>query len=226
MKENLKLGIILFVITALSGLCLGFVNELTAPAIAANSKISQSYLQELLPGTEKISDVTVENKDKADKLGVTEAFEAFKGSESLGYIMKVTSKGFHGPIDMLVAVSKEDKLTGIKVVDQKETPGLGARIGESKFSDKFKSKEIIKAITMVKTEAKNGNEVEAISGATISSKAVSSGINTAIGFYMKDIKGVEWNNKAEDAVSGASDSGTQSDSGNGDTDGVSAASEN
>lgn len=206
MKENLRLGLILFIITAFAGLCLGLVNELTAEAISENKAISSSDLMELVPGAKSKKALQISAVTDSDKSRVVEAFEVNGDSELLGHIFKVTTKGFHGQIDMFVAISKEDKLSGVKVIHHTETPGLGARIVEDKFKSNFFGREIDKGINMVKGKSEKENEVEAITGATVSSKAVGSGVNTAIAYYMKTIKGEEFNSNGNDVTSGASES--------------------
>ncbi|WP_139903477.1 RnfABCDGE type electron transport complex subunit G [Clostridium thermarum] len=206
MRENLKLGLILFIITALSGLSIGFVNDLTAETIAENKAISSSDLAELLPGATGKTVLEVPSGDESEKTKVEEAFEVQGDSEVLGHIIKVTTTGFHGNIEMFVAISKEDKLSGIKVIGHSETPGLGAKIVEEKFRSGFVSKPVEKGISIVKGQASAENEVDAISGATVSSRAVGTGVNTAISYYMKTIKGVDFELEETDGTSGASES--------------------
>jgi electron transport complex, RnfABCDGE type, G subunit len=211
MKENIKLGLILFLITAVAGLSLGFVKELTAAAIEANSKINSSDLAELLPGAVKVKDIKVEGIEE-EKIRVLEAYEAYSNDETLtGHIFKTRTKGFHGAIDMVVAVDKNDKLSGIKIVEHTETPGLGARIVEEEFRKDFVGKEIASGIKMVKTETTKKDEVEAISGATVSSKAVGTGINITAAFYMEKIKGTKFETNGADADSGASEAAGEAD---------------
>jgi electron transport complex protein RnfG len=225
MKENLKLGLILFVITAFAGLCLGFVNDLTAVAIAENASITSSDLVELLPGAKSKSNLEVAGASSEEKIKVIEAFEVQGDSELVGHIFKVTTKGFHGTVDLFVAISKEDKLSGIKIISHTETPGLGAKIVEDKFRSGFSNKKIDKGVNMVKTEAKQDNDVQAITGATVSSKAIGNGVNTAIKYYMKNIKGEDFDLGGSDATSGASEAGAEGEAENGTADDTSGASE-
>ncbi|AYE33188.1 RnfABCDGE type electron transport complex subunit G [Clostridium septicum] len=203
MKENFKLGGILLVITALAGLLLGFANSLTKEAILENSKINKEDLKKVLPIAESIRDIDIKINEEGT---VKEVYEAIGKSDVVGYVLKVTSKGFHGPVDFVVAISKDDKVSGVKVLAHSETPGLGAKITEDKFTSRFKDKSAKGYLEVVKKSTVKDSELEAISGATISSKAAVSAVNDAIKFYMENIKGEKLApNGGTDANSGASE---------------------
>ena len=186
MKENLKLGIILCLITSFAGVFLGFANEFTKEVIAQNAKLSADDLKEILPKANKLEDFAFEKNEDST---ISEVFQAKNGSENEGYIIKVSPKGFNGPIDMVVAIDKNREISGVKVLSQAETPGLGAKVEESSFSEKFKGLTIEDNIKIVKTSPSSQGEIQGITGATISSNAVSSGINDAISFYKENVLG-------------------------------------
>lgn len=202
MKENFKLGGILLIITMIAGLLLGFANDLTKEAIIENSKISKEDLNYIMPNAEKIEDMDI-NLDAEGN--IKEIYEAVSGSDVIGYVLKVTSKGFHGPIDFVIGISKDDKVSGVKVLSHSETPGLGAKISEDKFTSRFKDKPATGYLEVVKVTPNKENEVEAISGATTSSKASVNAVNEAITFYLENIKGEVVEQKEDtDADTGAS----------------------
>ena len=202
MKRNFKLGGILLIITMISGLLLGFANDLTKEAILENSKISKDDLNYIMPAAEKIQDTTIE---LAEESSIKEVYEAVSGNDTIGYVMKINVKGFHGPIDFVIGISKDDKVTGMKVLSHNETPGLGAKITEDKFMQRFKDKPATDYLEAVKVTPNKDNEVEAISGATTSSKASVSAVNEAITFYLESIKGETVEPQVEtDADTGAS----------------------
>lgn len=186
MKENFKLGGILLIITMIAGLLLGFANDLTKQAIIENSKISKEDLNYIMPSAEKIQDMAIEVDAES---GIKEVYEAVSGIDVIGYVMKVTSKGFHGAIDFVIGISKDDKVTGIKVLSHSETPGLGAKITEDKYTERFKDKPATGYLEVVKVTPNKDTEIEAISGATSSSKASVNAVNEAIAFYLENIKG-------------------------------------
>lgn len=211
MKEYLKLGRNLLIICIIAALSLGVVNGLTKDIIAENRDISSSDLVELLPGAVNKKEIITDNVDKEAKAYVDKAFEVSGDNGLVGYVFKVVTGGFHGDIEMFVAISKDDKLSGIKITSQSETAGLGARISEANFMAGFQNKTIDKGITMTKKGASKDNEVDAITGATVSSTAVGKGVNTAIAFYMQTIKGVEFNLSDADSTSSATGEGSESD---------------
>ncbi|MGG5461696.1 RnfABCDGE type electron transport complex subunit G [Clostridium sp. B9] len=188
MRENLKLGLILCLITSFAGVFLGLANEFTKEVIAQNSKLSSDDLKELLPNANKIEDFTFE---KSEDSSVSEVFEAKSNSNTEGYVIKVSPKGFNGAIDMVVGINNEGEIGGIKVLSQAETPGLGARIEETEFTDKFKNLTVNDEIKIVKSSPNNNTEIQGLTGATISSNAVLSGVNDALNFYKVNILGEE-----------------------------------
>ncbi|MCY6355070.1 RnfABCDGE type electron transport complex subunit G [Clostridium sp. ZS2-4] len=183
-NEIIKLGITLLIITAISGLILGGANKITAAPIAEQQKKeNEAAMKEVLPSAESF--------DKLDKKaeGIKEVNEGKKGSDVAGYTIKVAPKGYGGPVEMMVGISTEGKIEGIKIINQSETPGLGAKAPEPEFSGQYKGKPIEKELAVVKTVPANDNEIKAITGATITSKAVTTGVNSAVEFYKKELKG-------------------------------------
>ncbi|MGL5649410.1 MAG: RnfABCDGE type electron transport complex subunit G [Clostridium sp.] len=200
MKENLKLGGILLGITTIAGLLLGMVNSLTKDAILENSKINKEDLKVIMAEANGIEDTDFELSEDDS---VKEVYKAKKGEEEIGYVFKVNTKGFHGPVDLFVGI-KGDVLSGIKISTHNETPGLGARIEEDSFREKFNDKKTKDLIEIVKTAPIKENEVDGISGATVSSKAVGTAVNEVINFYKENIKGEE-KSEPVDATTGASE---------------------
>ena len=112
-----------------------------------------------------------------------------KGTEIAGYAIKVAPKGYGGPVEIMVGISTDGKVTGIKILSHTETPGLGANAPQPKFSDQYKDKPTKDKLEVVKTVPSKENQIQAITGATITSKAVTLGVNDAIDFYNSSLKG-------------------------------------
>ncbi|MGL5414741.1 MAG: RnfABCDGE type electron transport complex subunit G [Clostridium sp.] len=201
MKENLKLGGILLGVTMIAGILLGAVNGLTKDVILENSKINKDDLKIIMPLANKIEDTEFVLEEDNN---IKEVYLAKNENKEIGYIFKVGTKGFHGPVDMFVGIS-EDKLSGIKVSSHTETPGLGARIEEEEFREKFTDKPIEKSLEIIKVEPSEEQQIDGISGATVSSKAVVTAVNEVINFYKENIKGEEVNEEI-DATTAASES--------------------
>lgn len=184
MRENIRLGIILAIITTIAGLLLGFVHESTKAAIAENSKLNKEQMNLVMPDADNVSKLDF-SFDKESV--VQEVMEAKGGNEVIGYIIKVNAKGFHGNIGMLVGVSKDEKITGINIVSHSETPGVGSKVEKQDFTNRFKEKSITDILKVVKTAPAKENEVEGISGASISSAAVTQGVNNAVDYFKANL---------------------------------------
>jgi electron transport complex protein RnfG len=187
LKENIKLGFILLVVTAVAGLFLGGAYVITKEPIEKQAALEKNLaMQQILPQTEefKSSDVMIPEGSI-----VKEVNEGLKGGQVAGYAIKVTPKGFGGPIDMMVGISTEGKITGIKILSHSETPGLGANAPNESFSGQFKGKNLEPALTVVKNGASKDNDIQALTGATITSRAVTNGVNEAVKFYTSNLKG-------------------------------------
>lgn len=106
----------------------------------------------------------------------------------VGYAMSVTGNGFSDKITMMVGVSEDlETITGIEILKQTDTPGLGAKIVEPEFKDKFKNLRAVPQVICTKSENPGPNEIQAITAATITSKAVVEIVNT----HMKILKEVK-----------------------------------
>ncbi|MCM8709825.1 RnfABCDGE type electron transport complex subunit G [Clostridium sp. SYSU_GA19001] len=185
MKENLKLGGILLIITAIAGLLLGAAHSITKEPIAKQEQMTKNLaMKEILPEAEefKVKDIALEGI-------VQEVNEGIASGKTAGYAIKVAPKGYGGAIQLMVGISTDGKIKGIKILSHSETPGLGANAPQPKFSNQFKNKPIDKVLQVVKQTPSSDNQIEAITGATITSKAVTSGVNEAVNFYNTKLKG-------------------------------------
>lgn len=165
-----RLALTLLIITSVVAAALAGVNAITAPVIASiTAQKTQNAIASVLPGGgEALESFT-------DETGLVTAVYA---SES-GYAIEVTPAGFDGQITMMVGVSKDGKVLGIDVISHTETAGLGAvaaaknSAGES-FRGQFVGQNGDLAVT------KDGGSIDAITGATITSRAVTEGVNAAL----------------------------------------------
>jgi electron transport complex protein RnfG len=126
--------------------------------------------------------------DKAGKTIRYSVFEAKTEGQLAGWVVKTAGQGYADKIEMLIGLDPQvEKITGLFVLDQKETPGLGNKIVTDAWRSQFLAKSTGQALTAVKGNAKAGNEIDAITGATISSKAVTDIINTAVNDLRKPL---------------------------------------
>lgn len=172
MKDILKLGIILFLITGICTGLLGGIYQVTKPIIEENNaKTQMAAMQALL--TEADDFTEVEGASEGD---LTAVYVAQKGSTPIGYVAKIAPVGYGGAIDLLVAFNGEQVVEGIKILSHSETPGFGANAEKPAFSDQFKMQKAPLIVTKV-TPAEG--EIQAITGATITSTAITEGVNAA-----------------------------------------------
>jgi len=178
----------LVVITIISGFALGYINDLTVGPIAeAKLERKVNALKMVLPKFDNnpVGDV---QKIKSEKIKDSiEIFPAYLNQEFVGAaIIGVTDKGFSGLIKIMVGFNSTGEIQNIVVLEQKETPGLGTKIKGEKFLKQFRNKNL--AIFNVKV-TKDGGEVDALTGATITSRAFGEAVQMAYDEFVKNNKG-------------------------------------
>jgi Na+-translocating ferredoxin:NAD+ oxidoreductase subunit G len=185
-KEIIKLGLILFFITAMTGLILGGVYGITkAPIEKQIVKEKEAAMGKVLKAADRFKMLKVTNRDGI----VKEINVGMNKNEVIGYAIKVEAKGYGGPLEIMVGIGSGGKVEGIEILAQHETPGLGANAVLPAFSGQYNGKSINKELEVVKTAISSPNEIEAMTGATITSRAVTLGVNEAIKAYKEIIKG-------------------------------------
>lgn len=169
-KEKKWAGwLVLTIIAVVAGVALALTNQVTEePIRQQNMQRAQGALGELFPEAEDFQEITV-----AESQELQSAYRAVKGGETIGYAATIASQGYAGPVEVIVGMEPDFMLRGIRVggSDFKETEGLGARAKEPAFTDQFQGKQ--PPLTL-------GQEIEGISGATITSSAVVEGTNQAV----------------------------------------------
>ena len=164
-------------------------NDFTSPIIAEIEKeASFKSLAELFPEADDFKEVDEEllNTIKEKHDSIVEAHEAIESGETVGYSFKTESSGYgDSPIVAITGINNDGTLAGIDIVSNSETPGFGKQIEEEKFTDTFKEKttdaELIPA-----ESPKTENEVMLITGSTISTKGVLTGVNAAREVYIEN----------------------------------------
>ena len=180
MGKNLKLGLVLLAITAATGLILGLAHEITLePIRATQERQRQEAFRATLPGTQTFVPLQV-----PEGSAVREVQEGRVGGAVTGHVFTVAPKGYAGPVVFVVGISRDGVIRGIRILNQSETPGLGANAGEPAFSGQFDGKRA-EPLTVVKTPPANPQDIQAISGATITSRAIAGGVNDAVQTWEK-----------------------------------------
>ena len=172
-RDTTRYAITLFLITALVSGALAWVNILTKDIIAEREEEARLLaLQDTMPGTEEFERI---DGAVVEAYGVKGIYTAASHGVIFGYCVELAADGYGDEIDMIAGVGIDGIITGISIVSQGETPGLGGNISKDYFKEQFKGKL---AVDLVKSDA-NAYQVNAISGATISSRAVSAAVTRA-----------------------------------------------
>lgn len=172
-KYIAKLALTLLAITALVAAALAGVDAVTAPVIGQlNYEKTQKAIEAVLPGG-----------GEAVQIQPTELVKAVYASDA-GYAVQVAPAGFDGQIDMMVGVSKEGKVLNISIISHTETAGLGAvAAANTSAGNAFRSQYAANDAPFAV-----GGNIDALTGATITSKAVTAGVNAAVEFVEEVLK--------------------------------------
>jgi electron transport complex protein RnfG len=175
MKDMMKITLSLVAIFIVAGMIMGVTYKYTAPVrFAAEKKEKEEALKEMAPeATDPIKQAgewTANNKPY-------EYFEATSGGKPVAHIASTAGKGYSSYIKMLVSLTPDLKIRDVKILGHEETPGLGDQVEDKNFLDQFKGKSLAQ-IVLVKAETKEN--IQAISGATYSSRGVTKGVKDAV----------------------------------------------
>lgn len=171
MKETIRLGMTLLIITVIAAGILAVSNNLT------KDKIAQIEMENSLGAITEIFDTADKfealDQGRLDEIittnpSVIEILEVYNGDSVSGYSIKTVTSGFDGGIVMVTGFSSDGDVVGVRLLEHTETPSLGGKAGDSAYTDLYIDKSAAEEIT-----------VEAISGATITSDAVQTGVNDA-----------------------------------------------
>ncbi len=185
MNAVTKMFLNLTVVGAVSGVILAGVFHVADPLIRANKeKELKEAIFVVLPEAKDYK--AIEKKIGQEPFIVYEGLDE-KGSP-VGIAFKADGGGFQGNIGVMVGLNLDYlRLKGIKILDQVETPGLGNRIGEPAFENQFKGIEITPKVEYIKNrKPEKPNQIQSITGATISSDAVVKNINRAVDKVLKE----------------------------------------
>ena len=172
MKDIIKMGGILFAIAAICTGLVALASEVTKEPIATQKlEAKNAAMQEVLPDADGFEEVG--NTEE-----IAEIQKGIKDGAPIGYAIRVISKGYADPIDIMIGVTTDGVVQGIEILDSNETPGLGDNASEPSFTDQFKEKSTI--LKVLKGSNPGDDEISAITGATITSEAVTKGVNKAI----------------------------------------------
>ena len=188
MNKILKNTLILTVITLIAGLALGVVYEITKDPIA---QVQESAKKEAWQAVFPEADLnefeeTELDQDAADQaiadMGVNATIDEVCTVGDEGYVITTTDKdGFGGSIQITVGITTDGTINGVSILSISETAGLGMRATEPSFYGQYEGKQTDKFV--VSKDGGDGEPIDALSGATITSRAVTGAVNAALGYY-------------------------------------------
>ena len=178
MKIYLQLGLILLAFCVVATALLAYVNTLTSPQIQKIKTLeAEATRRELIPDSdfEEVNGEITYYIAKDNKTG-----------EVKGYVFTAQKNGYNGAVKTMAALNKDFQIIAIKVIEQTETPGLGTNSTQPKFTDQFKGKTSEQLI-VDKDGGVPPNCIKAITGATITTRAVTNSLKEAIETLKKQV---------------------------------------
>lgn len=194
----MKDALILFAITLVSGACLGFVYDLTKgpieqATIEKNNKTYQEVLSvansftEVEGSAEKIAEIADSGELAGLGFGGVEIESVLEGTDASGVVVghvinSLSNDSYGGAVKISVGFDADGVITGVGIREISDTPGLGLKAKEPEYKDQFIGKNA-DSLVVTKNGASADNEIDAISGATVTSNATTNAVNAAL-YYL------------------------------------------
>ena len=188
-KKSIKNTFALLIITLVAGLLLGVVYEITkAPIAAEQQRAKEDAYKEVFSDADTFEEIEVTEQETNEILKeqgmdatINEIMRVLdKNGSFLGYVLTVTDhEGYGGDIQFAMGVREDVTVNGISFLSISETAGLGMKAQEDDFKNQFAGKSV-EQFVYTKNGAKEDDEIDAISGATITTNAVTNGVNAGL----------------------------------------------
>ncbi|MBQ2985305.1 MAG: FMN-binding protein [Clostridia bacterium] len=170
MKKQMPAWMVLGIIALIAGCALGFTNELTSPIIQEQTLVAADEARRaVLPDAAEFEELAVSDP------AIDSCYLGSANGAAVGHTVQVTVKGYGGDIELVVGVDNDGVITGLNVggANFSETAGLGAKSKEPAFTEQFKG---LTSPLVLK------DNVDSITGASITSGAVVNGVNAALDY--------------------------------------------
>lgn len=200
MGKVIKSAFVLFTITLIAGFLMGWVHEITKePIAAAKESRRQEAYKSVFPEASSYTEAENFDADEAssvlseagyEKDTINGAAKAVSDDGSLmGYIISViSSEGYGGNIEFQIGVKMDGSITGIVILNISETAGLGMNAEKQEFRSQYVGKNVTE-FSVTKIGATDDSEINAISGATITSRAMTNGVNAGLAYFAGGLGG-------------------------------------
>ena len=178
-KKVAKISLVLFIISLATALLLSLTNELTVDIITAGQlKKKNESMAKVLPASEY--------KLISNEPGSYELYSATIKDKIVGYTVSLSESGYGGDIDMMIGILPNGTVNGVNIIEMSETPGLGDNAKKPEFTNMFNGKKNDEIAL-----SKDGGKIEALSGATVTSRAVTKGVKRAVEIVDTKVSGGE-----------------------------------
>ena len=178
MRDMIKMGLILLLITSISGFVLGVTNSLTEDIILQRALEGDiEAMQALIPDVDNYEPVDISEVDIEGINIVGDVYAGVTDGSPVGYIINVSPVGYGGDIEMMVGISTNHEVAGVEIQRHTETPGLGSVIVNEEYRGQFSGLPTDEPVA-----------VDTISGATVSSEAVNRGVSVAADLYEEALR--------------------------------------
>ena len=176
-KDFVKPILVLSIICLVTSSLLAFTNNATAPVIKENEVATAT-------ASRRAAFPHADTSKPAEGLTSDNVTEVYKADNGAGYVITAQAKGYGGQVPVMVAFNADGNIAAVKFLDNDETPGLGQKVKDAWFGEQFAGRQSDVSLAL----AKNGGDVDAISGATISSTAAVNALNGAMEMYKEAVK--------------------------------------
>lgn len=169
--------IILALVAVIATAVLGATNLTTYDTIQEQlERIASENRMIIFPDAESFTELEVEDAEAHSN--IDSVYTADAGGQSIGYVVEAHGKGYGGSLPVMVGIASDGTITGVTILSNSETPGLGTKVEEPDFLDQFLGSELAGKYSTKQIEG-GDTDIAAVSGATISSKAVVEAVNHA-----------------------------------------------
>jgi len=177
MRDFMRMISVLFVACGLAAGSLAVVNAVTKEPISTLAKRErEAALKEVFPDADEFRNAVPDR-----------VWEAFRNGEKAGHVFLTQAQGYSGPITLMFGTDSTGAVTGLRVLSHTETPGLGAKVATAQFRDQFRRK-LPDHLILRKDDPARG-QIDAITGATVSSRAVTRTTRATLESFNKDKAG-------------------------------------
>ncbi len=183
MNGVMKIALRLIIITAVAGLLLGLTYSVTKDPIAAQEEKNKTEArQTVMPDAEDFEQIDLSAAGLGDEYSeVQEAYYAVKSSEKIGATVTVSTKGYSSGLQVTVGVNADGTVSGVNIDSHDETPGLGAKGDDPVYLSQYAGRTA--PLEVVKVSGGGDSEIQALTGATLTSKGICRAVNLACSLY-------------------------------------------